>query len=200
MTTASELADLSADLRPRVQALIAAARQAGHAVGITSAWRSRAEQQRLYDGWKARRPGFNPANPPGMSRHEDTTPDGRPAANACDLDYPNGAVARALAVAWVHTNARTFGLHFPIRREDWHVESNGQPYRPTPAPAREPTTQEDPMTPELRTYLDARFAALEGGPRRPDRTDTNTQTISLADVLTAVERVEKRLTALEARP
>jgi hypothetical protein len=55
----------------------------------------------------------------------------------------------------------------------------------------------DVMTPELRTYLDERFARLEGGPRRPDRTDTNTSAISLADLLTALERIEGRLTKLE---
>ena len=143
MTLASELADLSADLHPRIAALIAGAKASGHDVGITSAWRSYDEQQRLYSGCKARRPGFNPANPPGMSKHEDTDGD-RPASNACDLRYPpRGTTARAAAVRWVHGNAAGFGLHFPIRREDWHVESNGRPYEPRV----DVPTEEDDVTP-----------------------------------------------------
>lgn len=30
----------------------------------------RASQRDLWNGWQARRPGFNPANPPGFSTHE----------------------------------------------------------------------------------------------------------------------------------
>lgn len=133
-STLRELADLSADLRPRVEALI---RACPHVIGITSAWRSRAEQQRLYDGWVRRLPGFNPANPPGTSKHETTTPDGRPAAEAADLNYPTTE-----ARTWAHEHAATFGLHFPIRREPWHVESNGTPYQEAPD-----------MTPEESTLL-----------------------------------------------
>lgn len=55
------------------------------------------------------------------------------------------------------------------------------------------------MDKETRAYLDARFGALEGGPRRPDRTDSDPRTISLADVYTLVEKIDKRLTALEGK-
>lgn len=55
------------------------------------------------------------------------------------------------------------------------------------------------MDKDTRAYFDAAFRRLEGGPRTPDRTDTNPQAISLADLLTAIERVEKRLTALEGK-
>lgn len=137
-STERELADLAPDLRVRVRALIEAC---PHPLGITSAWRSRAEQQRLYDGWRARKPGFNPANPPGRSKHEHTSPRGkqppagRPAADAADLTLTAWG-------HWVHENAHRFGLHFPIRPnpqartparrrgEPWHVESNGKPYNP----------------------------------------------------------------------
>ena len=37
---------------------------------ITTAYRDRAYQQRLYDGWIARLPGYNFALPPGTSKHE----------------------------------------------------------------------------------------------------------------------------------
>lgn len=168
-----ELRDLSDTLRPRVRALIEACPVP---LSITSAWRSRAEQQRLYDGWRARRPGFNPANPPGMSRHEDTD-GGRPAANAADLDYPNGS-GRAFGVAWAHQHAARFGLHFPIRREDWHVESNGRPFTPP--------QEDDDMKPDEREALFETRDLLRAlvAPRRPDKKDTDPDAISLGDVLT----------------
>lgn len=150
--TQRELADLSPDLRKRVQALIEAC---PHSIGITSAWRSRAEQQRLYEGWKKRLPGFNPANPPGVSKHEHTLPDGRPGANACDLSYPGGKKA----VAWAHEHAAEFGLHFPIRRENWHAESNGRPFQ-EPEPAAPPIEEDDVLNADDKKWLTATIDTL----------------------------------------
>lgn len=180
--TERELADLHPDLRMRVRALLEAAPMR---VGITSAWRSRMEQQRLYDGWKKRLPGFNPANPPGMSRHEDTL-DGEPASNACDLAYPPGT-ARAAAVRWVHANAKHYGLHFPIRREDWHAESNGRPYPEddgdmTPA-EKLLLAQTAQGVEEIKTMLTALVR-----PRRPDKGDHDPKAVDLGDVLTKIEK------------
>lgn len=42
----------------------------GHECPILSGYRSKAQQQALYDGWKQGLPGFNPANKPGFSNHE----------------------------------------------------------------------------------------------------------------------------------
>jgi hypothetical protein len=123
--TRRKLDQLHPDLRARVEQLILAC---PFPLGITSAWRSQAEQQRLYDGWKAGKPGYAPANPPGTSKHENTPE--KPAALAADIDYPDDPEQRALTVRWVHRHAADFGLHFPIRREDWHAESNGRPYTP----------------------------------------------------------------------
>lgn len=117
MSTDEELADCEPGFRARLAALL---EDSPHHIGITSAWRSRAEQQRLYDGWKARRPGFHPANRPGSSKHERTVR-GEPAAEAADLSYSSAA-----ARTWAHQHAERYGLHFPIPREPWHVESNGR--------------------------------------------------------------------------
>lgn len=113
--TERELADLHPDLRERVRALIT---DSPYRITITSAWRSRAEQQRLYDGWKQRLPGFNPANPPGRSKHEKTL-NGQPASEAADL-----AFSSAQALAWAHERAPEYRLCFPIPRESWHVEAS----------------------------------------------------------------------------
>lgn len=156
--TRRELADLSADLRPRVEALILAAPMR---VGITSAWRSYDEQKRLYDGWKTYgRPRFNPANPPGVSKHEHTA-NGQPAADAADLRYPGsrGTKERAAAVAWVHGNAANFGLHFPIRREDWHAESNGRPFRADP-PQPEPVEDDVALSDDDKKWLTATITQI----------------------------------------
>lgn len=62
------------------------ARKNGWSGSLTSADRRRGvpekygklSQYALYMGWLARRPGFNPANPPGYSTHELRTASGRP--------------------------------------------------------------------------------------------------------------------------
>lgn len=147
-----ELADLSPDLRPRVRALIEAC---PHRIGITSAWRSRAEQQRLYDGWKRRLPGFNPANPPGVSKHEHSGPGGIPAADACDLSYPGGRKA----IDWAHAHASEFGLCFPIRRENWHAESNHRPFRQDP-PAPPVIEEDDVLNADDKKWIEATFTRI----------------------------------------
>jgi hypothetical protein len=175
--TRAHLAQCSPDLLRRLEALIVACPRR---IGITSSWRSRERQQELYDGWKARKPGYNPANPPGTSRHEDTDRQGRPAANAADIngDKP-----------WAHTNAERFGLHFNIAREDWHIEPNGRPFTP----------EEDDIVAsieELRAVVRDEINRLSGGPRRRDGegrvVDGDPQTISVADVYTLVEQLAAR--------
>lgn len=82
------------DLVGQVQDALAAGRQAGMTIGIQSAWRSMEKQQELYEKWKAGVPGYNPADPPGHSKHQDGT--------AIDLTFATGAEREefaALAVA-----------------------------------------------------------------------------------------------------
>lgn len=164
-----EARDLSVDLGRRVRALIEAS---PYAIGITSAWRSYAEQKRLYDGWKAYQaylngvgpkvPKFNPANPPGRSKHEAVSADGLPASEACDLSYPGGAKA----VAWAHEHAADFGLHFPIARENWHAESNGEPYDP---PEEDDVALSDDDKKWLTAMVDKRIAlVIRGDKTHPD--------------------------------
>jgi hypothetical protein len=50
--------------------------------------------------------------PPGRSRHNHGT--------AADLRYADDDVK-----AWVHANAKNYGLHFPMRHEPWHIEPMG---------------------------------------------------------------------------
>lgn len=168
----SELNDLEPKLREKIAALI---EDCPHKVGITSSWRSPAEQKRLYDGWVARKPGFNPANPPGRSKHEKVGSKGEPASQACDLNYSSTA-----AVVWVHKNADDYGIHFPISKENWHAESNGQPYKP----------KEDVMSPEQSKKQDEIHKMLTQltAPRKPDKKDVDPNKLSLADLYTLIEK------------
>jgi LAS superfamily LD-carboxypeptidase LdcB len=82
------------DLVPQVQSAIRAGREAGLTISISSAWRSMPQQQTLYEGWKEGRPGFNPADRPGYSNHQNGT--------AIDLAFASGAEREefaALAIA-----------------------------------------------------------------------------------------------------
>lgn len=181
--TARELNDLSPDLRVRVAELIKAC---PYSLGITSAWRSREEQQRLYDGYKAGKPGFHPANPPGTSKHEDSGPNGEPASNACDLDYPDGS-ARAEAVQWVHRRAASFGLCFPIRREDWHAESNGRPYSP-PQLSKELDVDEKTLRKIIGEEVDRRVTILLRGESNGKPTGHTHHLKSLGERLARIEQ------------
>ena len=104
---AAMLEGLDPDFRHRFALAVTAIRaELGISVSIVSAFRSRAEQQRLYDGWLKRLPGFNLAAPPGNSNHE--------RGLAIDIT-PNSTGAMRDVFA-------RYGLHFPVRGEPWHVE------------------------------------------------------------------------------
>lgn len=140
--------------------LAAALLASPHRAPIGNAYRSRAEQQRLYDGWKARKRGFNPANPPGAGKHDLLDDDGNPAAEAADLRSGAGR-------DWLHANAEQFGLTFPYNHEPWHVESDGQPRPLTPDEELDMTKD------ELRTIVRAEVNAavalvLRGSKTHPD--------------------------------
>lgn len=114
---------VSEGMLPAIQALIAAA---PGKITVTSGIRSRAEQQRLYDAYKAGK--GNLAAKPGTSKHE--------SGQAVDLHFENDAVRQ-----WAHANAAKFGLVFPIQGEPWHVEmasakKGGAVPAAQPAPAK----------------------------------------------------------------
>ena len=94
------------------------AAQTGLTVHIVSGYRSYAEQKYLYDGYKAGKPGFNLAAPPGQSRHN--------SGNAADcgviyrgkyISIGNYAPAKRLL--------DDHGLTLTVPGEAWHVEFTG---------------------------------------------------------------------------
>lgn len=77
---------------------------------VTSAWRSVADQQALYDGYKAGRKGFNFALPPSQSNH----------CKGTAVDFGDAAFvwleAHAAAYGWIQdANERWHFLHVPSK-------------------------------------------------------------------------------------
>ena len=83
-------------------------------VNITSGYRSPERQQQLWVEAVRRYGSEEEARkwvaPPGRSQHNK--------GNAADLSYGGSAEARQ----WMHSNAKNFGLTFPLSNENWHIE------------------------------------------------------------------------------
>lgn len=96
-------------------------------VRVVSGWRSDDKQQELYDGYKAGKPGYNPADPPGYSKHEN----GRAADLAFDSDADREAFAKL---------APAYGLTRPVSREPWHfLYGAPPPEKMAPVPEAPPS-------------------------------------------------------------
>lgn len=135
-------------MRPDVAAAFdrmqAAARGAGHALIVASAFRSDAEQARLF----ARRPDPKWVAPPGTSLHRYGT----------ELD-----LGPATAYAWLAANARRFGFIKRYAWEPWHYGFGANP-RDVPAQyergSYEPGNGRFDGSGGLPAYVPARFAPM----------------------------------------
>ncbi len=97
-------------LKPElVSRLIAAAKKLGGRISVTSGFRSRAEQQRLYDLYRSGQ--GNLAAAPGTSKHE--------SGAAADVQF-NGSSLGSTAEG--RAAAQAAGLAFTVSGEPWHVE------------------------------------------------------------------------------
>lgn len=102
------------DLVKQVRDAIAAAREDGITISISSAFRTMAKQQELYNGWKQGLEGFNPADMPGFSKHQEGI--------AIDIHCNSGEEReRFTAIAIAH------GLTRNVPREPWHYVASLQP-------------------------------------------------------------------------
>lgn len=106
------MADPYAGLQPnfasRLRAFIEAS---GGRVMPGSGFRTIEEQTDLYNRWKAGTYNVPSVARPGKSKHNHGL--------AMDLRYGPGGLE------WAQANAARFGLHFPVRGENWHVEMIG---------------------------------------------------------------------------
>jgi len=93
--------------------MVAAARKDGILIGLNSGFRSFPEQKHLHDGFTRRLPGFNPANRPGTSNHQ----------NGIAFDIDVGGGGSNPVYLWLQKNATSFGFVRTVRREAWHWEN-----------------------------------------------------------------------------
>jgi D-alanyl-D-alanine carboxypeptidase len=110
--TNREIEHVAAETAEAFLAMGGAAQSEGRSIGLNSGFRSYPEQKQLSDGWQRRLPGFNPANPPGFSNHQ----------NGIAFDFDVGAGPGNPAYDWMARNATQFGFVRTVKREVWHWE------------------------------------------------------------------------------
>lgn len=99
---------IGAHIAKQFDTMVAAAKKDGVNITITSGFRSRAEQEKLYAAYK--NGTGNLAAKPGTSNHE--------SGDALDLGPPS-------AYAWLKQNAGQFGFKNKIASEPWHWSLTG---------------------------------------------------------------------------
>jgi len=99
---------LNARAAPQFLAMMEAARRAGVHLGVSSAFRTHAEQVRLYDLYRSGR--GNLAARPGYSNHQ--------MGLSVDLGGIGGYGTRAYR--WLQQNAPRYGFHNDVGGEFWH--------------------------------------------------------------------------------
>lgn len=114
--TGSEIKYIAKSTLDAFLALVSAARADGRMIRVNSGFRSYPEQSQLFDGFKRGLPGFNPANRPGNSNHQNGI--------AFDLDTKPGD--GNADYEWLTRNATRFGFLRTVSREFWHWEFQPQ--------------------------------------------------------------------------
>ena len=124
---------------------------------IASAGRTRDAQAYLYDGYKAKEPGFNlAANPDRIIG----TRGGFTFRGSWHMAQEDGHVYAVDLTShghldWdgVHDSLRASGLHTTVPGEPWHHQATTI-RGPLPGPVPDGTTTEDEMTPEMEERFD----------------------------------------------
>ncbi|MEJ1932280.1 M15 family metallopeptidase, partial [Nostoc sp. NIES-2111] len=113
----SHVSYLNREFATRIDAMIAGApEEIKGQIKIASGYRSNERQAQIY-AEAVRKYGSEEAArkwaaPPGKSNHNH--------GQAVDLKYLGPEAKR-----WVHDNAEKYGLYFPLKHEDWHLEMRG---------------------------------------------------------------------------
>jgi hypothetical protein len=153
------LADLDPLLVWRLAAAYAYSEVLRKYVTIESGVRTRAEQEYLFAGWKARTPGFNLAADPNriIGRNGGTVWRGSYHMAQNGVGYAVDLTRPGRHVGWdaVHRELRAMGLHTTVPGEPWHHQATTiRGPLPGPFPPVPFDHEEDYMTPELQTRLD----------------------------------------------
>lgn len=111
-------------------ALFQAAKRSGITLVASSSFRSYTKQKEMYECWRARRAGCNPANPPGYSNHQ--------TGDAVDIDIVPGdnndpALTECLnnsrkypVYYWLSKNAYKYKRYARVASECWHWSATGK--------------------------------------------------------------------------
>ena len=126
---------------------------------IESAVRPKSEQEYLYAGYKAKKPGFNlAANPERVIG----TSGGNTWFGSYHMQQPSGYgyavdLTHHGKSTWsrIHKTLRAWGLHTTVQGEPWHHQAQTvKGVLPGPMPDDWPTDKEDILTPEMEERFD----------------------------------------------
>lgn len=119
-----------------------------NACGVWVTWtqgtRTWQEQYRLWDGWRRKLPGFNPA------WHPDDPKATHLAGESVDVGSQVGYI-NTLVSKTAHALAPQFGIEFDVPGEPWHAH-RVRPYNPPKLPT--PTQEEEDMKPYMLSAAD----------------------------------------------
>jgi hypothetical protein len=116
--TGGELEQITLDTLEPYLKLIGAAAKKNVIIGLESGFRTFEKQKQLFDGFKAKKPGFNLAAAPGRSNHQ----------NGKAFDLNTRGFDGSPVYDWLKKNGPAFGFIRTVNKEHWHWE-----YRPADA-------------------------------------------------------------------
>ncbi len=177
---ASHVTGMQADFQKRLATMIASMpKELQGSVTINSGFRSVERQQQLwlealkkYGSPEAARKWVAP---PGNSQHNK--------GNAADLGYGSDAARK-----WVHSNANQFGLSFPLKNENWHIEDAS-------ARSKETTAEIDRLTQAAKRQSDAYSGITAGAQEYTQAQGTEQQALRMTEQAASALRYEQEMLA-----
>lgn len=173
---ASHITGMQADFQKRLATMLASMPDnLKGSVTINSGFRSVERQQELwlqalkkYGSPEAARKWVAP---PGNSQHNK--------GNAADLGYGSDAARQ-----WVHQNAGNYGLSFPMKHENWHIEDAS-------ARSKETTAEIDRLTQAAQRQSDAYGQITQGARQYSDAQRTEQQALAMTSQQAQALRYEQ---------
>lgn len=177
---ASHVTGMQADFQKRLATMLASMPDnLKGSVTINSGFRSVERQQELwlqalkkYGSPEAARKWVAP---PGNSQHNK--------GNAADLGYGSNAARQ-----WVHQNAGNYGLSFPMKHENWHIEDAS-------ARSKETTAEIDRLTQAAKRQSDAYSGITAGAREYTQAQGTEQQALRMTEQAAAALRYEQQMLA-----
>lgn len=178
--SASHITGMQADFQKRLATMIASMpKELQGSVTINSGFRSVERQQELwlqalkkYGSPEAARKWVAP---PGNSQHNK--------GNAADLGYGSDAARQ-----WVHQNAGNYGLSFPMKHENWHIEDAS-------ARSKETTAEIDRLTQAAKRQSDAYSGITAGAREYTQAQGTEQQALRMTEQAASALRYEQQMLA-----